>query len=142
MIVNPSTPIGPRDIKPTPTGKMVLDAAAGRMPAFVDTGLNVVHVDDVGLGHVLALERGEIGESYILGGTDMRLEEILAMVDEVMARPAPTASVETAADVQQKKPLIEQPISETPADAPQTIENPPAQSGVGAQVGTPESGEA
>lgn len=86
VIVNPSTPIGPRDIKPTPTGKMVLDAAAGRMPAFVDTGLNVVHVDDVGLGHVLALERGEIGQAYILGGIDMRLEAILAMIDDVMGR--------------------------------------------------------
>ena len=87
VIVNPSTPIGPRDIKPTPTGKMVLDAAAGRMPAFVDTGLNVVHVDDVGLGHVLALERGTIGEAYILGGFDMRLEEILALIDDIMGRP-------------------------------------------------------
>lgn len=86
VIVNPSTPIGPRDIKPTPTGKMVLDAAAGRMPAFVDTGLNVVHVDDVGLGHVLALERGEVGEAYILGGTDMGLEEILATIDDIMGR--------------------------------------------------------
>ena len=86
VVVNPSTPIGPRDIKPTPTGKMVLDAAAGRMPAYVDTGLNVVHVDDVGLGHVLALERGEVGEAYILGGTDLRLEEILAMVDDIMGR--------------------------------------------------------
>ena len=86
VIVNPSTPIGPRDIKPTPTGKMVLDAAAGRMPAYVDTGLNVVHVDDVGLGHVLALERGQFGESYILGGTDLRLEEILAMIDDIMGR--------------------------------------------------------
>ena len=88
VIVNPSTPIGPRDIKPTPTGKMVLDAAAGRMPAFVDTGLNVVHVDDVALGHLLALERGTVGEAYILGGTDMRLEAILAMVDEIMGRKA------------------------------------------------------
>ena len=86
VIVNPSTPIGPRDIKPTPTGKMVLDAAAGRMPAYVDTGLNVVHVDDVALGHVLALERGEIGESYILGGTDLGMAEILAMVDDIMGR--------------------------------------------------------
>ena len=88
VIVNPSTPIGPRDIKPTPTGKMILDAAAGRMPAYVDTGLNVVHVDDVGLGHVLALERGKIGEAYILGGTDLRLEQILAMIDDIMGRGA------------------------------------------------------
>ena len=86
VIVNPSTPIGPRDIKPTPTGRMVLDGAAGRMPAFVDTGLNVVHVDDVAEGHMLALEQGRIGEAYILGGTDMRLEEILAVIDDVMQR--------------------------------------------------------
>ena len=86
VIVNPSTPIGPRDIKPTPTGRMVLDGAAGRMPAFVDTGLNVVHVDDVAEGHLLALDRGRIGEAYILGGTDMRLEQILSMIDEIVGR--------------------------------------------------------
>src|SRR6185437_8894787 len=68
VIVNPSTPVGPRDIKPTPTGKMIADAASGRMPAYLDTGLNVVHVDDVAEGHVLALERGVVGEKYILGG--------------------------------------------------------------------------
>ena len=89
VIVNPSTPVGPRDIKPTPTGKMVLDAAAGRMPASVDTGLNVVHVDDVAAGHVLALERGRIGQSYILGGHDLDMPDLLAMVDEVMGRPTP-----------------------------------------------------
>ncbi len=88
VIVNPSTPIGPRDVKPTPTGKMVLDAAAGRMPAYVETGLNVVHVDDVGLGHVLALERGRVGEAYILGGTDLGMAEILAMIDDVVGRRA------------------------------------------------------
>lgn len=89
VIVNPSTPVGPRDIKPTPTGKMVLDAAAGRMPAYVDTGLNIVHVDDVAAGHVLALERGRIGEAYILGGHDLGMPELLAMVDDVMGRPTP-----------------------------------------------------
>ena len=89
VIVNPSTPVGPRDIKPTPTGKMVLDAAAGRMPAYVDTGLNIVHVDDVATGHVLALERGRIGEAYILGGHDLGMPEVLAMVDDVMGRPTP-----------------------------------------------------
>ncbi|GAC1341757.1 MAG: NAD-dependent epimerase/dehydratase family protein [Acetobacteraceae bacterium] len=88
VIVNPSTPIGPRDIKPTPTGKMVLDAASGRMPAYVETGLNVVHVDDVGLGHALALERGEVGHSYILGGTDLGMAEILAIIDDIMGRGA------------------------------------------------------
>lgn len=89
VIVNPSAPVGPRDIKPTPTGKMVLDAAAGRMPAYVDTGLNIVHVDDVAAGHVLALERGRIGEAYILGGHDLGMPELLAMVDDVMNRPTP-----------------------------------------------------
>ncbi len=89
VIVNPSTPVGPRDVKPTPTGKMVLDAAAGRMPAYVDTGLNIVHVDDVATGHVLALERGRIGQSYILGGHDLDMPDLLAMVDDVMGRPTP-----------------------------------------------------
>ena len=68
IIVNPSTPIGPRDIKPTPTGRIIVEAAAGRMPAFVDTGLNIAHVDDVAMGHWLAFEKGRIGERYILGG--------------------------------------------------------------------------
>jgi hypothetical protein len=67
VIVNPSTPIGPRDIKPTPTGRIIVEAATGRIPAFVDTGLNLVHVDDVAAGHLLALDKGRIGESYILG---------------------------------------------------------------------------
>jgi dihydroflavonol-4-reductase len=89
VIVNPSTPIGPRDIKPTPTGRMVLDAARGRMPAYVDTGLNVVHVDDVAAGHLLALERGEVGERYILGGENMSLEDILAEVARLTSREAP-----------------------------------------------------
>jgi dihydroflavonol-4-reductase len=86
VIVNPSTPIGPRDIKPTPTGRMIADAASGRMPAYVDTGLNVVHVEDVALGHVLALERGVIGERYILGGDNLPMADILAMVDDVTGR--------------------------------------------------------
>ncbi len=77
VIVNPSTPVGPGDVKPTPTGQLVLDAAAGRMPAYVDTGLNIVHVDDVAAGHLLAYERGAAGERYILGGEDMTLREIL-----------------------------------------------------------------
>ena len=77
IIVNPSTPVGPGDVKPTPTGQMVMDAAAGRMPAYVDTGLNIVHVDDVAAGHLLAFQRGRPGERYILGGQDMSLREIL-----------------------------------------------------------------
>ena len=88
VIVNPSTPIGPGDIKPTPTGRIILDAAAGRMPAFVDTGLNVVHVDDVARGHLLALTLGKSQERYILGGRDMTLQEILQRVGEHTGRPA------------------------------------------------------
>jgi len=87
VIVNPSTPVGPRDIKPTPTGKMVLDAAAGRMPAYLDTGLNIVHVDDVAAGHLLALDRGRIGEAYILGGQDFAMPTMLALIDAEMSRP-------------------------------------------------------
>ena len=86
VIVNPSTPIGPRDIKPTPTGKMIADAAAGKMPAYLDTGLNVVHVDDVAEGHALALERGRIGERYILGGTDLGMAALLALVNDIVGR--------------------------------------------------------
>ena len=89
VIVNPSTPIGPRDVKPTPTGRMIVDAAAGRMPAYVDTGLNVVHVDDVALGHLLAFERGAIGERYILGGENMALRDIFAAVAALTGRRAP-----------------------------------------------------
>jgi dihydroflavonol-4-reductase len=89
IIVNPSTPIGAGDIKPTPTGQMVLDAANGRMPAYVDTGLNVVHVEDVAAGHVLAWERGRIGERYILGGQDMTLREILAAITRLAGRKPP-----------------------------------------------------
>lgn len=80
VIVNPSTPVGPRDIRPTPTGRMIRDAASGRIPAFVDTGLNIVHVDDVATGHLLAFEYGEVGQRYILGGENMALERILAEV--------------------------------------------------------------
>lgn len=89
VVVNPAAPVGPRDIKPTPTGKMVLDAAAGRMPAYIDTGLNIVHVDDVATGHVLALEKGRIGERYILGGEDMLLKDLLALVATVAHRKPP-----------------------------------------------------
>ena len=89
VIVAPSTPIGPRDIKPTPTGRIIVEAAAGRMPAFVDTGLNLVHVDDVAEGHFLALERGKIGENYILGGADVTLAQMLADIAALAGRRAP-----------------------------------------------------
>jgi dihydroflavonol-4-reductase len=89
VIVHPSTPIGPRDIRPTPTGRMIVAAASGRMPAFVDTGLNLVHVDDVALGHVAALERGAVGERYILGGDNVLLAEMLAEIATIVGRPPP-----------------------------------------------------
>ncbi|HET7929913.1 MAG TPA: hopanoid-associated sugar epimerase [Rhodanobacteraceae bacterium] len=89
VIVNPSAPVGPRDRKPTPTGRTILDAARGRMPAWVDTGLNIVHVDDVAEGHVLAYERGQRGRRYVLGGTDMSLRAILAAVAELTGRHGP-----------------------------------------------------
>jgi dihydroflavonol-4-reductase len=80
VIVNPSTPIGPRDVKPTPTGRIIVECAKGKIPAYVETGLNVVHVDDVAAGHLLARDSGKIGERYILGGDDMRLADILRHV--------------------------------------------------------------
>lgn len=93
VIVNPSAPVGPRDIRPTPTGRLILDAARGRMPAYVDTGLNLVHVDDVAVGHVLAFERGRIGERYILGGENMSLREILQVIAEISGKHAPRLRV-------------------------------------------------
>lgn len=93
VIVNPSTPIGPRDVKPTPTGRMIVEAAAGRMPAYVDTGLNVVHVDDVAQGHLLAWEKGKVGERYVLGGEDMELRDILAEIARITGRRAPTKRI-------------------------------------------------
>lgn len=89
VIVNPSAPFGPRDVKPTPTGRLVVEAASGRMPAYVDTGLNVVHVDDVAEGHWLAFRQGGIGESYILGGENLTLRRILEIIAELTGRPAP-----------------------------------------------------
>jgi dihydroflavonol-4-reductase len=89
VIVNPTTPIGPRDIRPTPTGRILLDAARGRIPAFVATGLNFAHVDDIAEGHVLAFERGRIGERYILGGQNLSLQELLAAVAGLTGRRAP-----------------------------------------------------
>ena len=90
VIVNPSTPIGPRDIKPTPTGRVIYDAYRQKIPAFVDTGLNIAHVDDVANGHLLALNHGEIGRRYILGGEDMSLEKILACVANYCGHKPPS----------------------------------------------------
>ncbi len=118
VIVMPSTPIGPRDIKPTPTGRIVIEAAMGRIPAFVDTGLNLVHVDDVAAGHLLALERGRVGERYILGGQDASLRDMLAVIARLTGRKAPTVGLpraplyplawaaETVAQVTGKEPFV------------------------------------
>jgi dihydroflavonol-4-reductase len=89
VIVNPAAPVGPRDVKPTPTGQIVLDAALGRTPAYVDTGLNIVHVDDVAAGHVLAFHRGRIGERYILGGENLPLRDILVEITRLAGRSPP-----------------------------------------------------
>ena len=89
VIVNPSTPIGARDVKPTPTGRIIVEAASGRMPAFVDTGLNLVHVDDVAAGHLAALAHGTIGERYILGGENVYLRDMLAEIARVVGRKPP-----------------------------------------------------
>ncbi|MGB0629720.1 MAG: hopanoid-associated sugar epimerase [Alphaproteobacteria bacterium] len=89
VIVNPSAPFGPRDIKPTPTGRIVLDAAKGRMPAYLDTGLNAVHVDDVAEGHLLAFEKGAIGQRYILGGENLSLRQIVEIVTDYAGRSGP-----------------------------------------------------
>jgi dihydroflavonol-4-reductase len=89
IIVNPSTPVGPRDIKPTPTGRVIVDAASGRIPAYVDTGLNLVHVDDVAAGHLLAFEKGAVGERYILGAQNMTLKELLTQVATIARQPPP-----------------------------------------------------
>ncbi len=93
VIVAPSTPIGPRDVKPTPTGRVIVEAATGRMPAFVDTGLNLVHVDDVANGHLLALDKGKVGENYILGGEDVALQTMLGDIAFLSGRKAPTIKI-------------------------------------------------
>lgn len=93
MIVNPSTPIGPRDIKPTPTGAIIVDSLNGKMPAYVDTGLNIAHVDDVATGHWLAFKHGEIGQRYILGGENLTLQQILSTIAEISGGRAPIARI-------------------------------------------------
>ena len=97
VIVNPSTPIGPRDVKPTPTGRIIVEAARGRMPAFVDTGLNLAHVDDVASGHLAALDRGRIGERYILGGENVHLGAMLADIARMVGRRPPRLRLPIAA---------------------------------------------
>jgi dihydroflavonol-4-reductase len=118
VIVNPSTPIGPRDIRPTPTGRIIVAAASGRMPGFVDTGLNLVHVDDVATGHVAALARGKIGERYILGGENVLLADMLRDIARLVGQRPPrfklpraplyplAAAAEMIAAVTGREPLL------------------------------------
>ncbi len=89
VIVNPTAPIGPWDVKPTPTGRVVLDFLKGDMPAYVDTGLNVIDVEDCARGHLLAALKGRPGEKYILGGENLTLEAILKLLAEITGKPAP-----------------------------------------------------
>jgi len=118
VIVNPSTPIGPCDIKPTPTGRIIVEAALGHTPAFIDTGLNLVHVDDVAEGHIQALERGRVGERYILGGQDVELSRFFADVAGLVGRRPPkiklprgplyplAAVFEAVAQITGKEPML------------------------------------
>jgi len=89
VVVNPAAPIGPYDIKPTPTGKMVVDFLNGRIPSYIDTGLNIVHVEDVAMGHWLAAQKGRVGQRYILGGDNLTLKQVLDLLAEVSGLPGP-----------------------------------------------------
>lgn len=93
VIVNPSTPVGPCDVRPTPTGRIIVSAASGQIPVYVDTGLNLVHVDDVASGHLAALQRGRIGERYILGGQNIAFSEMLAEIAKLVGRPGPRLGI-------------------------------------------------
>lgn len=93
IVVNPTTPVGDHDFKPTPTGKMIVDFLRGALPAFVDTGLNIVDVADVARGHLLAAEYGKVGQRYILGGENLTLQQILAQVAAATGRKAPTVRI-------------------------------------------------
>jgi dihydroflavonol-4-reductase len=93
VIVNPTAPVGDHDFKPTPTGKIVVDFVRGKIPAFVDTGLNVVDVRDVACGHLAACERGVAGERYILGSENLTLQRILATLAGILERKAPQMQI-------------------------------------------------
>jgi dihydroflavonol-4-reductase len=93
IIVNPTTPVGPGDWKPTPTGRIILDFLLGRMPAYVDTGLNFVAVEDVAEGHLLAAQHGRVGERYLLGGRNMTLKELLDALASITGLSAPARRI-------------------------------------------------
>jgi dihydroflavonol-4-reductase len=96
VIVNPSTPIGQCDVKPTPTGRIIVEAANGGMPAYVDSGLNLVHVDDVAQGHLQAAKKGRAGERYILGGQDVPLSAMLAEIARILGKKPPKIELPVA----------------------------------------------
>ena len=89
VVVNPTTPVGSWDVKPTPTGRMVLDFLRGRIPVYLDTGMNLVDIDDVAVGHILAMERGQPGQRYLLGNRNVTLKEVLAMLQDITGLHAP-----------------------------------------------------
>jgi dihydroflavonol-4-reductase len=93
IIVNPTAPVGDHDAKPTPTGRIVLDFLKGNLPAYIDTGLNLVDVRDVAMGHLQACEKGRVGERYILGAENLTLSQILARLAAISGRPAPTTQL-------------------------------------------------
>jgi dihydroflavonol-4-reductase len=93
VVVNPSTPVGPGDLKPTPTGKIIVDFLRGKIPAYVDTGLNLIAVEDVAQAHLLAAEKGRIGEKYILGNRNLTLREILAMLAAITDSRPPSVRI-------------------------------------------------
>jgi dihydroflavonol-4-reductase len=93
VIVNPTTPVGDHDFRPTPTGKMIVDFLRGAMPGFVDTGLNIADVDDVAEGHLAACEKGRAGERYILGGENLTLQQIMAQLAEATGKTAPRLKI-------------------------------------------------
>ncbi|MGH7934246.1 MAG: hopanoid-associated sugar epimerase [Candidatus Binataceae bacterium] len=93
VIVNPSTPVGPLDYKPTPTGRIIVDFLNRRMPAYIETGLNLAPVEDVARGHLLAAEHGRIGEKYILGGENLTLQQMLLKLAAISALPAPRVKI-------------------------------------------------
>jgi dihydroflavonol-4-reductase len=118
VIVHPAAPIGPRDVRPTPTGRIIVEAASGRIPAYVDTGLNLVHVDDVASGHLAALHRAKVGEHYILGGQNVALAEFLSQIALMCGRNPPklrlprgvvypfALAAEAMARVTQREPFV------------------------------------
>lgn len=95
VIVNPSAPVGPRDVKPTPTGQVIVDFLKRKMPAYLDTGLNWVHVRDVAVGHILAAEKGKVGERYILGQVEgnWTMQQTFAVLEEIAGVPAPKVRI-------------------------------------------------